>query len=187
MGLFDDFSQFLDSVLNNPYLDLQELIEKLQKQEQDTGKLIIDLEREKQNRESEILDLAKEIQHWHGRIDKAKAAGRLDLAKAAQEREGELLRQGNQLWERMETAKKRIRQAQELLEQIGQKRRAMEVKAAEFAKTQAASNRETTEWNQSTTYSSYNKSADPLEAEFQRWEMEEELQRMKRDLGRFSR
>jgi uncharacterized protein (TIGR04376 family) len=192
MGLFDEVSQFLETRLeeflqNNPHLEIQALLEQLREQEQDTIKLIANLEREKQRLESEILAVAEDIKTWHLRIDKAKAAGRLDLAQAAQEREASLLRQGNQLWGQMEGARKRLRPSQELLRQIQQKKQEVQAKAAQAQaktatdKAQTTSNWDTIGWDRG---SSYSRAADPLDAQFQRWETDEELERMKRNLGR---
>ncbi len=193
MGLFDDFSQFLETRLeeflhNNPHLELEALLEQLREQEQDTLRLIAELQLQEKRLQDQILSVAQDIQTWHARINKAKAAGRLDLARAAQEREASLLRQGNQLWGQMEGAKKRTVQAKELLSQIQQrqkevKAKAVEVKAAQ-ASSQKASNWDTIGWNQGASYSSYTSGADPLEEQFQRWETDEELEQMKRNLGR---
>jgi uncharacterized protein (TIGR04376 family) len=191
MGLFDDINKFLEARLeeflqNNPHLELQALEEQLRKQEQDTQRLIGNLQLEEKSLQQQILALAKDIQTWHGRIDKAKAAGRMDLANAAQKREAALLRQGNQLWGQMEGAKKRIVQSQELLLQIQKKVQEVKAKAAEVKATQANykanSQWDTVGWNQGANYNSYHKSADPLEAQFQRLEMDEEIKRMKRNL-----
>ena len=188
MGLFDDLSRFLETRLeeflkNNPHLELEAILEQLREQEQDTLRLIVELEGQKKRLEDEILSLAKDIQTWHGRIDKAKAAGRLDLSHAAQEREAALLRQGNQVWGQMEGAKKRIIKSQELLRQIQQRKKEVQTKAAEAKAAQAsASQWDTSGWNQGINYHSYSKAADPLEAQFQRWELDEELERMKRNL-----
>jgi uncharacterized protein (TIGR04376 family) len=189
MSLFDDLSRFLETRLeeflhNNPHLELQALLEQVREQERDTLKLIVDSEAQKKHLENEILKLAQEIQTWHARINKAQAAGRLDLAQAAQEREAALLRQGNQLWGQMEGAKKRLIQAQELLKQIQQRRQEVEAKSAQAKAAQAASNWDTIGWNQAGSYSSYNRASDPLEKQFQRWEMEEELEEMKRKLNK---
>lgn len=194
MGLFDEVSRFLETRLeeflrNNPHLELQALLEQLREQEQDTKALIVSLNREKQRLEQEILSVAENIKTWHLRIDKAKAAGRLDLAQAAQEREAALLRQGNQLWGQMEGAKKRILQSQELLRQIEVRKKEIQAKAAEVkaaqAKTAKTSNSDTIGWDRgSSYYSNYSRAADPLEAQFQNLEMNEELEQMKRNLGR---
>ena len=188
MGLFDDFSRFLETRLeeflqNNPHLELQAIEEQLREQEQDTLRLITDLQLQEKRLQDEILSVAQEIQTWHTRISKAKASGREDLANAAQEREAALLRQGNQLWGQMEGAKKRLVQSKELLAQIQQRRQEVKVKAeqAKAAQTQTSS-WDTIGWNQG-SYSTYSRGADPLEAEFQRWEMDEELEQMKRNMN----
>ncbi|MCU0536482.1 MAG: TIGR04376 family protein [Hydrococcus sp. Prado102] len=193
MSLFDEVSRFLETRLeeflkNNPHLELQALLEQLREQEQDTIRLVSDLERQKQRLENEILSVAQEIKTWHLRIDKAKAAGRADLAQAAQEREAALLRQGNQLWGQMEGARKRILQSQELLRQIQQRKQEVQAKAAQAktaqAKAQTASNSDTIGWDRGSSYNTYSRSADPLEAQFQDLETNEELERLKRNLGR---
>jgi uncharacterized protein (TIGR04376 family) len=113
----------------------------------------------------------------------------MDLAQAAQEREAALLRQGNQIWGQMEGVKKRLIQSQELLQQIQQRHKEVQIKAeqvkAEQAKTsQTTANSDTVGWNQGANYRTYNRSADPLEATFHDWELEDELKEMKRNLGR---
>ena len=194
MGIFDDFSRFLETRLeeflrNNPHLELQALVEQLKEQEQDTRSLIQELEGQKKRLEDEILALAQDIQTWHARIGKAKKAQRMDLAQAAQEREAALLRQGNQIWGQMEGVKKRLIQSQELLQQIQQRHKEVQIKAeqvkAEQAKTsQTTANSDTVGWNQGANYRTYNRAADPLEATFHDWELEDELKEMKRNLGR---
>ena len=193
MGLFDDFSRFLETRLeeflrNNPHLEIQALEEQLREQEQETLKLITDLQLQEKRLQDEILSVAQEIQTWHKRVSKAKAAGRVDLANAAQEREASLLRQGNQLWGQMEGAKKQLFQAKELLNQIQQRKKEVQAKAAEVKASQSQSKStsswDTSGWNQGSSYSTYNKAGDPLEAKFQRWETDEEIEQMKRNLGR---
>ncbi|MEB3120626.1 MAG: TIGR04376 family protein [Snowella sp.] len=194
MGIFDDFSHFLETRLeeflrNNPHLELQALVEQLKEQEQDTRSLIQELEGQKKRLEDEILALAQDIQTWHARIEKAQKAQRLDLAQAAQEREAALLRQGNQVWGQMEGVKKRLIQSQELLQQIQQRQKEVQIKAeqmkAEQSKTaQTTANSDTVGWNQGANYRTYNRAADPLETVFHDWEIEDELREMKRNLGR---
>ena len=192
MGLFEDFSRFLETRLeeflrNNPHLELQALLEQLEEQEPDTLKLIADLELQEKRLQDEILSLAQDIQTWHARVSKARESGRLDLAHAAQEREASLLRQGNQVWGQMEGARKRIAQAKELLSQIQRKRKEVQAKIAQVKTaqaTQTADNWDTIGWNQGTSYNTYKRATDPLEKKFQDWEMEEELEQMKRNLRR---
>lgn len=194
MGLFEDLSSFLEGRLeeflqNNPHLELQALAEKLREQEEETLRLIADLKRREKQLQDEILETAQEVQRWHVRVDKAKAANRFDLAQPAEEREAALLRQGNQLWGQMELLKDRINQTTELYRQVQLKRKEVQQKAA-AAEAQAAQARvqadqpwQTTGWNQS-SYGTWRTAADPLEQSFRRWEMDEELENLKRQMGK---
>lgn len=187
VGLFDDLSRFLENRLeeflrSNPHLELEQLRE----QEEDTLKLIADLQLQEKRSQEEILSTAQEIQRWHIRVQKAKNAGREDLAVKAQEREAALLRQGNQQWGQMQGLKERISQAQDLLKKVQQRRQEVQTKATEAqtarVKAQAQQRIETAGWsNQSRSYSSGN---DPLEETFRRWETEAELEEMKRKMRR---
>ncbi|MCF4966421.1 TIGR04376 family protein [Nostoc sp. CMAA1605] len=191
MGLFDDFSRFLENRLeeflrNNPHLELEALLEQLRQQEEDTLKLIADLQLQEKRSQEDILSTAQEIQRWHIRVQKAKNGGRQDLAAAAQDREATLLREGNQLWGHMQGLKERIAQSQELLHKIQVRRQEVKTKAAEAqtarAKAQTQQRIETGGWwNQASTSSS---SFDDLEEKFRRWETEDELEQMKRNLGK---
>ncbi|MEG4218660.1 TIGR04376 family protein [Microcoleus sp. Pol14C6] len=192
MGLFDDFSRFLETRLeeflrSNPHLELQAIEEQLKEQEEDTLRLILDIQKQEKKLQAEILSAAQEIQRWNDRINKAKAAQRLDLAQAAQERQAALLRQGNQRWGQMQGCKERIEKAKELYRQIQVRRKEVRAKAAEAATrtttTKTEQNWDTKGWNQSSNYSSFT-AADPLEEKFQRWEADEELDQMKRNIGR---
>lgn len=185
MGLFDDINQFLEERLDeflrdNPHLELQALEEQLREQEQDTIKLIAKLQLEEKNLQDQVLAIANDIQTWHGRIGKAKQANRQDLADAATEREAELLRQGNQVWGQMEGVKQRTIKAQELLQQVKQKRQ--ELKKTAQTQTSAPNKSDTVGWKRGGNSPQYNRSADPLEAEFQQWEVDEELERLKKNI-----
>ncbi|GFE69464.1 TIGR04376 family protein [Chroococcus sp. FPU101] len=185
MGLFDDVSRLLEQQLdeflkNNPHLELQALLDQVEEQERDTTQLISSLQNEQQRLETEILAIAEDIQKWHTRINKAQNANRLDLAQAAQEREAALLRQGNQLWGRMEGTKKRLTEAQELFKQIQLQKKELKTKQAN---TQTTANSNTRAWaEQSYSTNRYQKETDPLEKEFQQWDMDEELERLKKEL-----
>jgi uncharacterized protein (TIGR04376 family) len=195
MGVFDDVSRFLEDRLeeflhNNPHLELQALAEQLREQEADARQLLGGLERKKQDQEAQILSLAEDIQAWHSRIKKAQDANRLDLAQAAQEREAALLRQGNQVWGQRLGTEQRIKQAQELLQEIQQRQQVVqqrmkqvqaEQKVAETQKTAAGT--DTVGWNQGGQQQPYRRELDPLDAEFKRWELESELETMKRNMG----
>ncbi len=192
MGLFDDFSRFLESRLdeflrNNPHLELQALEEKLREQEQETRRLMADLRLNEKQLQDEILATAQEIQRWHIRIEKARAAGRLDLAEPAQAHEAGLLREGNQKWGQMEMLKQRLKQTEELQQQIQTRRQEVQTKLTE-AQASRATQTETrwavNGWNQDQNASYIHSSADPLEQEFKRWEAQEELEQMKRQMGK---
>ncbi|WP_445638585.1 TIGR04376 family protein [Nostoc sp. DSM 114161] len=191
MGLFDDLSRFLENRLeeflrNNPHLELEALLEQLREQEEDTLKLIADLQLQEKRSQEDILATAQEIQRWHIRVQKAKDAGRQDLVTAASEREAALLREGNQRWGQMQGLKERINQSQELLRKIQQRRQEVQAKAAEAqtarAKAQTQQRLETNGWwNQTSSDSS---SFDDLEEKFRRWETQDELEQMKRNMGK---
>jgi uncharacterized protein (TIGR04376 family) len=193
MGLFEDLSRFLETRLeeflrNNPHLELQALAEKLREQEEEAVRLLAELQRREKQLQDEILSTAQDVQRWHVRIEKAKKANRLDLAQPAEEREAALLRQGNQLWGQMELLKDRIKQTIDLHRQIQARRQEVQQKIVQ-AEAQAAQVRaqqaqqwQTTGWQQ--TGYSFENAADPLEQTFRRWEMDEELEALKRQMGR---
>jgi len=188
VGLFDFLETRLEEFLrNNPHLELQALEEQLRQQEEDTLRLIIDLQAQQKRVQDEILATAQDIQRWHSRIDKAKAAGRLDLAQGAQEREAALLREGNQLWGKMQGLKERIEQAKDLQKKIQVRRQEVRTKATQAEATRSTAQTqpswETTGWNQNRTPSSATGS-DQLEEKFSRWETDDELEKLKRNLGR---
>lgn len=188
MGLFDDINQFLEERLdeflqNNPHLELQALEEQLREQEQDTTKLISRLQLEEKSLQDQILAIANDVQTWHSRIGKAEKAKRQDLADAAREREAELLRQGNQIWGQMEGVKQRTTQAKELLLQVKQKHQELKQSAQTQAKSTKTSSSDTIGWDRGANSPQYRRSADPLEAEFQKWEVDEELEQIRKNIN----
>lgn len=193
MGLFEDLSRFLETRLEeflkaNPHLELQALEDKLRDQEDVAIRLLADLRLQEKRLQDQILETAQEVQRWHIRIEKAKAAGRLDLVQPAQEREAALLKQGNQLWGQMEMVKQRIKQTAELQNQIQLKRKEVQAKVAQAQAAQATASYQTdrqwqtSAWNQNLGFGTA--VADPVEEAFRRWEMDEELQDLKRNMGR---
>ncbi|KAM3092303.1 TIGR04376 family protein [Phormidesmis sp. 146-35] len=190
MGLFDDFSQFLEARLdeflrNNPHLELQALEEKLRDQEQETRRLMADLQLKEKQLQEEILTTAQEIQRWHIRIEKAKAGGRMDLAEPAQAHEAALLREGNQKWGQMEMLKERLKQTEALQQKIQKRRQEVQTELTQAQTARAAQTEQrwaVNGWNQSTNH--IHNSADPLEQQFTRWEAQEELNQMKRKMGK---
>ncbi|XTZ10221.1 MAG: TIGR04376 family protein [cyanobacterium endosymbiont of Rhopalodia yunnanensis] len=187
MNILKNFSQFLETQLeeflrNNPHLELQALLEQLREQEKETLRLIIELEKQKKCLENDILTVAQDIQRWHRRIAKAIAVGRLDLAEPAQQREAALLRQGNQLWGQMQGAEQQIIKTKELVRQIKKRKQEVQTQVTQAQAAYAKENYSNIGWNQGINYYSYNKATDPLEAEFQKWELDDELNRLKEDL-----
>jgi uncharacterized protein (TIGR04376 family) len=192
MGLFEDLSKFLETRLDeflkaNPHLELMGLEDQLRGQEQDAIRLLGDLKRREQQLQDSILATAQDIQRWHERVKNAQAANRVDLVKAAEEREAALLRQGNQYWGQMQGVKEQIEQTRTLQREIHDRRRELKTKIAE-AQAQRSAQRTTTSWDAGwakTPFDGFGKDPmDPLEESFQRWEMEQELEDLKRGMGR---
>jgi uncharacterized protein (TIGR04376 family) len=191
MGLLEDMKRFLESQIDdflskNPHLELQVIEEQLAQQERDTFQLIVDLRSQEKQIEQEILNTAQDIKNWYDRAQKATAAKRLDLAQAAQDRVNALLPQGNQLWGKMQGIKERKAKATELLQTIKQRRVEVKAKttAAAAARTQAEASSNTSSWGSADNYPSSSNFTDPLEAKFRQWEADEELEILKRNLGK---
>lgn len=178
MGLFDDLSRFLESRLDeflkaHPELELQALDDQLNQQEADARRLLDQSRSEEKRIQSRILTLAQEIKTWHLRVEKAARANRPDLAERAKQREAALLNQGNQLWGQMQGTKERIQQMESLLVRVQQRRQQVKEKIQDLKAQQKAT---------SPAEASWGKPVDPydeLEKEFQKLEVDAELQRMK--------
>lgn len=195
MGLFEDLSKFLETRLDeflraNPHLELMGLEDQLRGQEQDAINLLGDLKRREQQLKDQILATAQDIQKWHERLIKAKAANRPDLVALAEEREATLLRQGNQYWGQMQGVVTQMEQVRSLQQQIHERRRELKAKMAQLEAEQAAQRAAQhtstweTGWYQRPNVGAASTSADPVEAAFQRWETEQELETLKRQMGR---
>ncbi|MBD2137659.1 TIGR04376 family protein [Anabaena sp. FACHB-1237] len=189
MSLFDDLSKFLENRLeeflkNNPHLELEALSDQLRKQEEDTLKLIAELQMQERRSQDDILTTAQEIQKWHIRIQKAKAAGREDLAIPAQQKEASLLQEGNEKWGRMQGLQERINQSKELLKKIQQRRQEVQNKALELQKMKTQNQEQQKLYTDKWWDSSSNSNFDDLDAKFRRWETEDELENMKRNMGK---
>ena len=191
MGVFDEVSQFLETRLEeflrqNPQLELQVLLEQIQDQEKETLQLLHNLRTQQSQQEEQLLALAEDIKLWHGRIQKAQQAQRLDLATAAQQRESELLQQGNQLWGQRLHTLEQFQQAQKLSQQMQQRRQEVQNQIdslkAQASRSTSTSAPKSTPPPPPRASQNHSQSGDPLEAEFQRWELDEELNRLKRKL-----
>jgi uncharacterized protein (TIGR04376 family) len=192
MGLFEDLSRFLETRLDeflkaNPHLELWGLEDQLRGQEQDAIHLLGDLKRREKQLEDSILATAQEIQRWHDRMQRAQTANRLDLMKAAQEREASLLRQGNQYWGQLKGVKEQIDQTRTLQQEIHDRRRELKAKIA-ATQAQRTAQRTTTSWDTGWAKPPFEDLGrtplDPVEESFQRWETEQELEDLKRQMGR---
>jgi hypothetical protein len=86
----------------------------------------------------------------------------------------------------MQGLKERIVKAEELLQTI--KNRRVEVKAKAVAdratRDRAKTVTSNSSWGSANNYTSLGNSADPLDAKFRQWEADEELQSLKRNLGK---
>ena len=190
MSLIEDISRFLETRLeefirNNPQIELQILEDKLHQQEAEIEKLIVSSKQEEKKLQERILEIAEEIRVWHDRTVKAESFNRPDLANPAKEREAALLRQGNQIWAQMELVKKRAIDSQALQIQIRERRKEVQVKIAEAAKAAKVKSPSSTPLNWDNLYTPpFRDPNDQLEATFRRWEMDEELERLKRNMGR---
>jgi uncharacterized protein (TIGR04376 family) len=192
MGLIEDISRFLEIRLEeyirkNPEMELQVLLGQLRQQEAEVVKVIADFEIKEKQFQDQILAIAEDIKLWHGRAIKAKESGRQDLANAANEREASLLKHGNEVWGQMELTKQRLTQTVELHSQIKDRIKEVQLKIDQAVKArpynEPASAKSTFNWENLNPPPSPN-SDDPLEAQFQKWEMDEELESLKRKMKR---
>lgn len=188
MGMFDDFSIFLEQRLDellssHPELELQVLDDTLEEQLIETQRLITELQTQQKQFESEILATAQEIQRWHERTTKAEAAGRQDLAQAAREREAILLCQGNQRWQEMQALKERLQLTQDLVQKIQSRRQEVQIKLQQTQAQRTPPPSASASSSQRPDASNYG-NPELLEQKFRQWETELELEAMKRELGR---
>ncbi|BAU40984.1 TIGR04376 family protein [Leptolyngbya sp. O-77] len=193
MSLFDDLSTFLEARLDeflrdNPHLELQALEDNLRDQEEETIRLLGDLRLKESRLQQEILNTAQEVQLWHARVEKAKEKGRTDLAQPAEEHEATLLRQGNHLWGQMEALRQRIQETIALQKQIQQKRKEVSAQAAQARTARPATSVDqqwqTAGWQNYNTSTTGGASPQDLEKAFRQWEMDEEIEELKRNIGK---
>jgi uncharacterized protein (TIGR04376 family) len=195
MGLIEDITRFLETRLeeyirSNPQMELQVLEDQLRGQAEEVAKLIVGFGVQEKGHQDRILAIAEDIKLWHSRAVKAEAAGRNDLANGAKEREAAFLRQGNQVWAQMELVKQRRAQTLELQAQIQVRRKEVQAKITEAAKTAKAtpppkSTPENPAFNWENLYTPRSPSSfDDLDDKFKKWEMDEELERLKRKMGK---
>ncbi|WOB44894.1 TIGR04376 family protein [Thermoleptolyngbya oregonensis NK1-22] len=193
MSLFDDLSTFLEARLDeflrdNPHLELQAIEDNLRDQEEEAIRLLGDLRLKESRLQQEILNTAQEVQLWHARVEKAKEKGRMDLAQPAEEHEATLLRQGNQLWGQMEALRQRIQETIDLQRQIQQKRKEVSAQAAQARATRTTTSVDqqwqTAGWQNYNASTPGSSSPQDLEKAFRQWEMDEEIEELKRNMGK---
>lgn len=187
MSLFDDVSQFLEAQLDvflqeNPQLALQVLEDQLREQEAETRRLILKLQQQEEQLQGDILAIAEDIRIWHQRITKADAAGRQDLVTPAREREAALLRQGNQRWGQLQSTQDNRKQSEVLLQKTLSKRQELAQKMA-TAKASQTPTPPPSGWQNAERYRRSPDSFDVVDSQFREWELEDELQQMRKDLG----
>jgi uncharacterized protein (TIGR04376 family) len=190
MTAFDELNRFLEDRLeeflqNNPHLELLALDEQLQEQQVNAQRSLTQLQTQETQIQSQILATAREVELWHHRVRKAEAAGRMDLAGPARDREGALFRQGNQLWGQMQGIQAQIQTLQATLKQLNDRRAEVKQKIQSLRQQQAqqsaAGSSSSNPW---TAAPPPPKAADPLEAVFQQWETDLELEDLKRQMQR---
>lgn len=190
MTAFDELNRFLEDRLeeflqNNPHLELLALDEQLQEQQVNTQRSLTQLQTQETQLQSQILETAREVELWHHRVCKAEAAGRLDLAGPARDREAALFRQGNQLWGQMQGIQTQIGALQDTLQHLKGRRAEVKQKIQDLRQQEAqqstasSDNSATNPW---TTSPPPPKAADSLEAVFQQWETDLELEELKQQM-----
>ncbi len=184
MGLVDEIGRFLETQLEdyiraNPQLEWWALEDRLREQEAEVGRLIAELQTREKKFQDQILALAEEVKRWHGRVQATEAAGQADLAAAAREREAALLKEGNIVWAQMDLVKKRLAQALEMQGQVKQRRQEVLTKIAAQGQGKSAPSAKTNPFVGAAC-----PQPDDLERRFQQWEMDQEVARLKRQMGR---
>lgn len=186
MGVLEDINRFLETrleefVRQNPQLELQILDDQLQQQEKEVQKLLLEYARQEKQLQDEIISIGEDIKLWHGRVRQAESVKMDDLAQGAKERETALLRQGNQVWAQMQLAKQRLKQTQELQVQIKVRRQEVQAK---IAQRQKVSPEVQSQFSWQDLQTPPRDPLDPLDAKFRQLETDQELERLKRKMGR---
>jgi uncharacterized protein (TIGR04376 family) len=192
MKLLAELSAFLEQRLDeflkaHPTLELSLLDEELRQEEANARRTLADLQSQQQRLEAEIMATAQEIKRWYERTGKAKAAGREDLAQGAQARQDTLLQQGNQQWDQRQIVRTQLQQAQTLLQQLLTRRQEVQQKLEQQRAQQQQSGQSYTQRPSQTATSPKATGSKPpeddLEAKFRRWELDAELEELKRSMG----
>lgn len=183
MSIFEDFTKFLETTLDdflqsNPQLNLMIMAQEVKQQKQESFTLLKKFELEQKKIESDIIQLGQEIKIWCDRIEKAEKVGRYDLKAEAEERRNLLLTKGNNLWQTMEAVKQKIVVNKQLLISLDEKEKEINLKIEQLKVISQPNN------EKSYNYSSPNQDRqyDYLDKKFQDWEVEMELEQMKKGM-----
>jgi len=174
VGLWDDLEKFLEARLEqflqaNPQIQVYVLLEQIQLEETQAKHRLVNLRDEEKELYAQILDTAQQIQKWAARRQKAQIAGRNDLAQAAKDQESALLTKGNQLWSRKNEVLSQLKATEDLLQKLVPRRQELEAKV-----------RQSNEPKQPRA----NPSTQEVDALFERWEIDQALEDLKRKMGR---
>ena len=80
------------------------------------------LQNEAKQQRQQLLRLAEDVRAWHGRVDRAKAAGAADLAERAEQHLNILMNQGRALWADLEDLGRRFNEVEQQLEELSQQK-----------------------------------------------------------------
>jgi hypothetical protein len=164
MKLLAELSAFLEQRLDeflkaHPTLELSLLDEELRQEEANARRTLADLQGQQQD----------------------------DLAQGAQARQDTLLQQGNRQWDKRQVVRTQLQQAQTLLQQLLTRRQEVQHKLEQQrAQQQQQSGQSYTQRSSQTTSPKATGSKPPeddLEAKFRRWELDAELEELKRSMG----
>lgn len=181
MGIFDDFLNFLESSIDeflqkNPELNLSLLAQEIKQEKRDTLQLISQLEAQEKQVESQILATAEDIKKWADREEKARNLQRYDLAQEAAQVKNQLLEKGSYLWQEMTKLRDRIAENKRKLISLEDKEREVNLKLEELRREKA---RESEGFYERKFE---DKSYYEIEQKFRNWEIEMELEEMKKKM-----
>ncbi|HIK37230.1 MAG: TIGR04376 family protein [Geminocystis sp.] len=182
MGILDDFLNFLENSIEdflqkNPELNLNILAQEIKQEKRDTLELISQLENQEKQVESQILATAEDIKKWAQREEKARNLQRYDLAQDAAQVKYQLLEKGSYLWQEMTKLKEKIAESKRKLASLEKKEMEVNLKLEEIRREKA---RETGVFYERKVEG---KSYHDIEQKFRNWEIEMELEEMKKKMG----
>lgn len=181
MGIFDDFLNFLESSIDeflqkNPELNLSLLAQEIKQEKRDTLQLISQLEAQEKQVESQILATADDIKKWADREEKARNLQRYDLAEEAADVKNKLLEKGRYLWDEMTKLREKIAENKKKLISLEDRERDVNLNLEKLRRKNAGQG----EGYCDRKYE--DKSYYDLEQKFRNWEIEMELEEMKKKM-----